>query len=578
MNRIGLGNVHEPFNNVAGVRSIRASERTTAVTNPQPLVSEWIAPQRDPPASQLSCSIGSALREAAARWPERDAVIYRHQPAVMDTVWSYSEINQITESLAAALLHRGYQPGDRIGVWAPNCPEWILLEYAIAKAGLVLVALNPLYKRAELEFVLRDSRIAGLFHADEIGGSSPAPIIEAAAANAPDLREYLPFSGIHALVRKAGRQPAVGVEVDPAGTFMIQYTSGTTGTPKAVRLSHGAITTTAMNSYRLWGLTEGSRVCHGFPLFHVGGSGNSVPGAALNGASTLPLYIFKAGITLDILEREECTAFIGVPTMLLAMLEDPTIGSRSFERLQKIIVGGAPVTEELLQRCRIAFGAEVTNCYGQTETCGVTTTTLAADTDRKKTCTSGRPLAGVSVAIRNDAGLAVPRGQVGELYYRGPGAMCGYGAFPSITEPALEWIASGDLARMDEDGYVTIVGRKKEMIIRGGENLSPVEIETLMRGHPEILDVAVIGVPDQKYGEELCAVVRRAQNATATGEDIRSWCAERISRWKVPRYVEFIDEFPLTPSGKIRKFVLQDQMTDRLGLPHSPKHPTSEGK
>lgn len=513
-------------------------------------------------------TVGSSLREAAGKWPDQDAVIYRHQPAVSDVAWTYSYLDANSERLAGALLRQGYQPGERVAIWGPNCPEWILLEYAIAKAGLVLVALNPLYKLAELEFALVDSNVAGLFYADQIGGISPEPIISQACGQARSLRNAHAFSSIWTdLLDKAPSDP-VGLEVGPDSTFMIQYTSGTTGTPKAVRLSHQAITTTARNSYHLWGLGEGSRVCHGFPLFHVGGSGNSIPGAILNGATTLPLYIFKAAIALDILEKEKCTAFIGVPTMLIAMLDDPSIGDRSFDSLEKIIVGGAPVTTDLLERCQSIFGAEVTNCYGQTETCGVTTTTAPHDSVEKKTQTSGVPLVGVSISIRNDQGETLPHNEVGQLYYKGPGRMTGYGAFPPPDQPedTDSWIASGDLARMDSDGFVSIAGRQKEMIIRGGENLSPVEIETFMRRHPDISDVAVIGVPDEKYGEEACAVVRSAAGSIVTSNEIRQWCADRISRWKIPKYVEFVDEFPMTPSGKIQKFILQKRMTKLLGL------------
>jgi fatty-acyl-CoA synthase len=514
----------------------------------------------------LSLDMGSALARAAGRWGDREAIIYRHQPAVDDVGWSYGELDAMAGRLAAILLNIGYRPGERIAVWGPNHAEWILLEYAIAKAGLVIVALNPLYRSAELGFALADSGAAGIFYADLIGGQDPAEIIAQVRGDAPALRHLHSFSSIwrDLLEREAGKAPDIAV--DPETTFMIQYTSGTTGLPKAVRLSHRAITTTGRNSYRRWQLGEASRVCFGFPLFHVGGSGNSIPGACLNGATALPLYIFKPGITLDILERERCTTFIGVPTMLIAMLEDPSIGSRDLEAMESIIVGGAPVTRELLHKCQDIFGADVINCYGQTETCGVTASTRFEDSAEQKTETSGIALAGVSISIRDDAGRAVPHGEPGQLFYKGPGGMIGYGSGEDGASVGDDWIASGDLARMDSAGYVSIVGRKKEMIIRGGENLSPVEIEAYMREHEAVADVAVIGVPDLKYGEVACAVVRRSAGSDARAEDIRGWCTERISRWKVPEYVEFVDEFPMTPSGKIQKFVLQEAMAERLGL------------
>lgn len=527
-------------------------------------LSEWLAEGAGEPALELT--LAGALAQAAAQWPEREAVVYRHQPGLAEVAWTYRELDVLVSRLASALHAHGYAPGDRIAIWGPNHPEWILLEYAAARAGLVIVALNPLYRSRELEFTLNDSAAVGLFHADAIGAQDLAALLAELRPALPGLRHVHTFSSLWSDWLQRELPSPAAVSVDPAATFMIQYTSGTTGVPKAVRLSHRAIVTTGRNSYRRWGIGEGDRVCFGFPLFHVGGSGNSIPGACLNGATALPLFIFKPQATLDILERERCTAFIGVPTMLIAMLEDPSFAHRDFSALRSIITGGAPVTRDLLLRCREQFGAEVVNCYGQTETSGVTATTHAEDSDDKKTATSGQPLQGVSVLIRDAEGRAVPRGAVGELCYRGPGAMNGYGASEGRGEPQDGWIASGDLARMDEDGYVAIVGRSKEMIIRGGENLSPVEIEAYMREHEAIMDVAVVGVPDPRYGEVACAVIRRRGASTATAGEIRNWCAQRISRWKVPEYVEFVDEFPLTPSGKVQKFILKDRMIERLGL------------
>lgn len=535
------------------------------MTRPDPHISEWIAPGDEVAASLIDSSLGDALSRAARLWPETEALVYRHQPALPPASWTYAELDTVTARLASALLHMGFHPGERIAVWGPNHPEWVLLEYAIARAGMVIVALNPLYRSAELRFALSDSGAAGIFHAETIGATLPAEVINDVRADTPALRRVFCFTDLSRLVEEADG-PAPSVTVEPGATAMIQYTSGTTGSPKAVRLSHRALVTTGGNSYRSWHLGEGSRVCFGFPLFHVGGSGNSIPGACLNGATALPLVIFKPDITLDILERERCTAFIGVPTMLISMLDHPSFAGRDLSTMRSIIVGGAPVSRDLLRRCQDGFGAEVINCYGQTETSGVTTITHHDDTVTHKTETSGRALGGVSVSIRDENGQAVPHGQPGELHYRGPGGMTGYGSREDDASIDGGWIASGDLARMDGDGYVTIVGRKKEMIIRGGENLSPVEIEGYMREHEAVADVAVIGLPDEKYGEVACAVVRCRAGSRATAEDIRNWCTERISRWKVPEYVEFVDEFPMTPSGKIQKFKLQEAMSERLGL------------
>ncbi len=541
----------------------------TSVNDRDPLLSERIAPERERAQCRVAVGLGDALAGAARQWGEREALVYRHQPAVADVAWSYAELDATADRLAASLVAQGYRPGERIAIWGPNHPEWILLEYAIAKAGLVLVALNPLYRPGELAFALGDSNAAAIFHADLIGGAPAAMVVAEVRPDVPALRGVHAFSSIWTALLPAAPDRLPRVEVDPGEALMIQYTSGTTGVPKAVRLSHAAIATTARNSYRRWGLGEGDRVCVGFPLFHVGGSGNSVPGACLNGATLLPLHIFKPGIALDILEQEHCTAFIGVPTMLIAMLDDPSIAGRRLDALATIIVGGAPVTRDLLARCRATFGADVINCYGQTETCGVTTTTILGDGVDKKTRTSGTPLVGVSVSIRDGEGRPVPRNAIGQLFYSGPGAMTGYGSRPGVEDES-GWVASGDLATMDDDGYVAIVGRAKEMIIRGGENLSPVEIETYMKEHDAIGDVAVVGVPDPKYGEVVCAVVRLRPGHAVSGAAIRDWCAARISRWKVPHYVEFVDEFPLTPSGKIQKFRLRKDMSERLGLVEDP--------
>ena len=529
-------------------------------------LSRWTAAPEDVSGCTVELYLDDSLARAAEAWPDIEAVIYRHQPALDDVAWTYADLDKRVSALAFGLRSLGFRPGERIAIWAANHPEWVLLEYAIARAELVLVALNPLYSATELRFVLEHSNAAGVFHADLIGDVRPADILNSLKGDLPCLRHCFPFSALDDVACVPGELSSVPSTRHPSDTFMIQYTSGTTGDPKAVRLSHRALTTTGRNSYALWGIGAGSRVCFGFPLFHVGGSGNSIPGACLVGATALPLYIFKANIALDILEHERCTAFIGVPTMLLLMLDDPSFVGRDLSALKSIIIGGAPVAKELLLRCRHHFGAEVINCYGQTETSGVTTSTRFVDSDAKQIATNGQPLVGVSLEIRNNRGDCVARREVGELFYRGPGGMIGYGSGDDTDRIADGWIASGDLAQMDDDGYVSIVGRKKEMIIRGGENLSPIEIESYMKEHGAIADVAVIGVPDARYGEVACAVVRLRPDAVIESADILDWCRERISRWKVPECIEFVEGFPMTPSGKIQKFKLQEIMIKRLGL------------
>jgi fatty-acyl-CoA synthase len=410
--------------------------------------------------------------------------------------------------------------------------------------------------------------VVAIFLADSVGNTVMHEVIDAAAADVPTLRQRYSFTrDLEILLQEAPAQYSLP-DVDPASLFMIQYTSGTTGTPKAAHLAHNGVATAARNSYRWWEFGSSDRVCHGFPLFHVGGSGNSTPGAMLVGATTLPLYIFKARQTLDILERERCTGFLGVPSMLTAMLEDSTFKQRDLSALRIIIVGGAPVSLKLLRECEAAFGAQIINGYGQTETCGVTCSTLASDSIEHKTQTSGIPLPGISIKIVDSNGAIVPLGSPGELCYDGPGKMLGYGN-TEANQRAFDndgWLRTGDLATMNEQGYLRIVGRAKEMIIRGGENLSPAEIENYLLEHPDIAEAAVIGLPDAKYGEEVCAVLRATNSEHASAEEIRAWCAEQVSRWKVPRYVVFVEALPMTPSGKIKKFILQETMIDHFGL------------
>lgn len=514
-------------------------------------------------------SLGEVLSNAAQMWPDREAVVYTHQPAISDTRWTYRQLNSMAGRLASSLLERGYQRGDAVAVWGPNHPEWILLEYGLAKAGLTLVALNPLYKSSELKYALNASDVKAIFHADKVGETDLAETISAIRHEVPLLQGVYSFSrDLDTFLSTSGDIAVDKGEVSPDDVLMIQYTSGTTGKPKAAQLTHAAITRTAKLSYQRWGFDEGSRVCHGFPLFHVGGSGNSIPGAALNGVTTLPLYIFKADQTLDILEKEQCSGFIGVPTMVTAMLDHPSFRERDFSSMKRIVLGGAQVPAYLINRCEELFGVEVLNCYGQTETCGVTTSTVGSDSVEIKSSTSGRPLDGVSVKITDKQGDIVPRGVTGELCYQGAGRMSGYRdkqANQAVFDPE-GWLRSGDLARMDGMGNITVVGRSREMIIRGGENLSPSEIEAYMLEHPQIADVAVIGLPDKKYGEEACAVVILTGDATADADEIRDWCREQVSRWKVPRYVAFVDEFPTTHSGKVKKFELQKLMLRRFSI------------
>lgn len=530
----------------------------------------WIGSVDDPGRDTIA--IGAAVSRSAAAWPEAEAVVFSCQPGVEDVRWTFSELNALTSRLARALIASGYQQGERIAIWAPNHPHWILLEYAIAKAGMVIVAINPLYKEAELKFALNASDVVAIFHAGTVGGTPARANIDAVRAGTPSLR------GVYSLITDVGRllaaAPGSGElpSPNPEDLFMIQYTSGTTGVPKAAWLPHGSIATISARTYERWGFGAGDRVCHGFPMFHVGGSGNSTPGSLIVGATTLPIHIFRASEALDILEQERCTGFIGVPSMLTAIMEEGSLSSRDLSALKRIIVGGASVPSPFLRRCEDMFGVEMLNGYGQTESCGVSASVRPGDDADKKIATSGLALPGVSLKVVDGDGRVQPCGVPGELCADGPGKMLRYGD-EEATRQAFDddgWLKTGDIATMDEGGYVTIVGRLKDMIIRGGENLYPAEIEAYLIEHPDIAEAAVIGLPDEKYGEEMCAVLRPSCSDHADAETIRAWCRDRVSRWKVPRYIAFVETLPATLSGKIKKHELIPEMRARFGP--SPEH------
>ncbi|MCC5810971.1 MAG: AMP-binding protein [Ectothiorhodospiraceae bacterium] len=516
----------------------------------------------------LNTCLGDALSHAAKQWPDTEAVVYSSQPETGNVRWTYRELDTLSGRLARAMLARGYAQGDRVAVWAPNHPQWILLEYALARAGLIIVALNPLYKQRELAFALNASQVKGVFHADQVGDVFLRDLIDQVRTAVPTLRYTHSLSaGIDALLEIDDYSHELPL-VRPEDVLMIQYTSGTTGQPKAPQISHSAVTSMAKHAYQRWGFGPGDRVCHGFPLFHVGGSGNSTPGAMMVGATTLPLYIFKAHRTLDILEQERCTGFIGVPTMLQAMLNEPGFSKRDLSALKVIIMGGAPVPLKLLRECESAFGARILNGYGQTESSGVISTTVTDDSPVRRSETSGRALPGVSLKVVDEQRCIVPHGTMGELCYRGPGRMLGYRNIAEEQQPfdADGWLFTGDLATMDAEGFIRIVGRTREMIIRGGENLSPAEIEDYLLEHSAIDQAAVIGLPSVKYGEEVCAVLISNKPEPPSVDALIDWCHWRMSRWKVPRYIVFVDDFPTTPSGKVRKFLLKEQMIQHLGL------------
>ena len=536
------------------------------MSKPNLNLSEWV--DELPESELMSISLGELIESTATKFPETEALVYSNQPDVDDIRWTYKDLNDMSTNLAKGFIDIGFKRGDTVGVWGPNHPEWILAEYALAKAGLKLVTLNPLYKEQELIFALNTVSATGLIHADVIGGALSIEIIDKIKSEIPSLNYIYTFDeGLKKLMSHGENSEAILPNVNPDDIFMIQYTSGTTGVPKAAQMSHKALITSSKNSHVRWQISSNQRVCHGFPLFHIGGSACMTLGAAATGAVSLPLYIFKPDVTLNILQNERCSIFIGAPVLLTAMLEVPNFKEYDLSSLKCLVVGGSNPPIELLKKFSEAFKADVINGYGMTETCGLTSTALPNDPPELKAI-AGLALPGVSLKVVNDEYKVVENDVPGELLYKGPGLMQGYGNLPDGSSGINSdgWFPTGDLATMNKDGYINIVGRAKEMIIRGGENLYPIEIENYLLEHPGVLEVAVIGLPDKKYDEECCAVVRVDSESLAEPQELKEWCKDRISRWKIPRYIFFVSSFPITPSGKIQKYKLQEQYISELNL------------
>lgn len=527
-------------------------------------LAEWVGDLSEANIAQIS--IGELLSEAALKYPDSEALVYAHQPDIKEQRWTYAELDAVSTNLAKGFLDLGLSQGDAVGVWGPNHPEWIIIEYALAKAGLKLVTLNPLYKSKELIFALNTSQVVALVHAKNIPNIDVDEIVSELKKDVPSLAHTLNFhEDLQNLIDEGEKKEFLLQPPKPSEVFMIQYTSGTTGVPKAAQMTHQGLITTSRNSHIRWNISHEQKVAHGFPLFHIGGSACMTLGACSLGATSLPLYIFKPSVTLDILEKEECSTFIGAPVLLTAMMEDPTFSQRSFPKLATIVVGGSNPPLEFLKKCEQAFQVSMINGYGMTETCGLTSTALPNDPPSLKAI-AGIAMPGVSLKIVGQENETLSCDETGELFYKGPGLMKGYSNLEDGTSGILEdgWFPTGDLATMNRDGYINIVGRAKEMIIRGGENLYPIEIENYLLEHPGVLEVAVIGLPDEKYDEECCAVIRNDSSQLTNEIELKDWCESRISRWKIPRYIFFTDSFPVTPSGKIQKFKLQQKYAELI--------------
>jgi fatty-acyl-CoA synthase len=544
-------------------------------------------------APLLGDTIGQHFDAVAARFGDRDALVVRHQ----DIRWTWNDLKARVDDFAAGLITLGLAPGDRIGIWSPNNAEWVIAQFATAKAGLILVNINPAYRVAELEYALNKVGCAALITAvafkssDYLGmlrGLAPALASskpgELDAAKLPHLKiviqigeseqpGMLRFADILARGANAGHTAvdALAPRLQFDDPINIQFTSGTTGLPKGATLTHHNILNNGLFIGDTMALTPDDRICIPVPLYHCFGMVLGNLACMTHGSAMVyPNDAFDPLATLECVEAERCTGLYGVPTMFIAQLQHAEFGRFDLSSLRTGIMAGSPCPIEVMKQVvgRMHMD-QVTICYGMTETSPVSTQTAIDDPLDKRVGTVGRIHPHVEVKIVDEAGRIVAPGETGELCTRGYSVMRGYWDDPERTAEAIDaagWMHTGDLATMDEDGYFNIVGRIKDMVIRGGENIYPREIEEYLYRHPKIADVQVIGVPDEKYGEELCAWIRLAPGETADEEEIRTFCRGQIAHYKVPRYIRFVDEYPMTVTGKVQKFVMREQTIAELGL------------
>ncbi len=557
----------------------------------EPLSQSYVHGTSDTPL--LGDTIGVHLHRIAERYPDRDALIVPFQ----GVRYSYAELDRRTDELAAGLLALGLSPGDRIGIWSQNNAEWVVTQFATAKAGLILVNINPAYRLAELEYALNKVGCRALITspafksshyldmlatlAPELGSCAPGQL---RSAKLPHLEtvirlgsEHTPgtlrFDDVAAGGRDADRKRLAELQDqlqfdDPIN---IQFTSGTTGTPKGATLTHHNILNNGFFIGEALRLTLDDRVCIPVPLYHCFGMVLGNLACVTHGAAMVyPSEGFDPGAVLTTVQEERCTAVYGVPTMFIAELDLPDFAGYDLSSLRTGIMAGSPCPIEVMKRVvNEMHCSEMTIAYGMTETSPVSFQTSADDPIERRVTTVGRVHPHIEVKIVDTNGHVVPSGTPGQLLTRGYSVMLGYWDDEERTAEAVDragWMKTGDLATIDEDGYCQIVGRLKDMVIRGGENVYPREIEEYLYRHPKILDVQVFGVPDDRYGEEICAWVRLREGEQSNEEEIRGFCRGQIAHYKIPRYIKFVTEFPTTVTGKIQKYVMRREMAAELGI------------
>lgn len=510
----------------------------------------------------VECTVGRLLQDTAAAVPDAVALVAGAAEPGERRRWSYAELLAEAEAVAGALLDH-VEPGERLGVWAPNVPRWQVVQFGAALAGLTVVTLNPAYTAAEATYALGQSRCAAVVAAGEVRGRNFQHVVESVREDLPLLRHVIDMEA--GSRRSAGPSgPGVALpEVDPASPAMIQYTSGTTGFPKGAVLSHRAMVNNARLFARRFAIAPGSVWLNPLPMFHVGGCGFGAMGAMWN-RSPHVVTAFDPGLALELIEAERAAFFPGVPTMLVAMMEHPRFADTDLSSLEVIMSGGTTVPPELVSRVESAFGARFGAIFGQTEMGGVMCQSLPEDVTEDKTARVGRPLEQTAMKVVDPAtGRIVPCGEIGEFHVRGVGQLLGYFDRPDATAEAVDaegWFHTGDLGTMDERGYVAVTGRLKDMIIRGGENIYPREIEDLLHTEPGIAEVAVVGVPDDYWGEQVAAVVRPAAGVEPDPDGWQARVRARLSGQKTPRRWFVTDSMPLTAGGKIQKFRLLEQI------------------
>ncbi|MFE1445665.1 AMP-binding protein [Streptomyces olivaceoviridis] len=514
------------------------------------------------PTVLLGDTIGANLDRAVATWPDREALV----DVPSGRRWTYAEFGADVEELARALAAGGITKGDRVGIWAVNCPEWVLVQYATARIGAIMVNINPAYRTHEAEYVLRQSGVSLLVASLSHRTSDYRAMAEQVRGNCPELREvvYIGDPSWEELLRRATPE-APYAELSCDDPINIQYTSGTTGFPKGATLSHHNILNNGYFVGESIAYTEQDRICIPVPFYHCFGMVMGNLAATSHGACmVIPARSFDPAATLEAVQRERCTSLYGVPTMFIAELNLPDFASYDLSSLRTGIMAGSPCPVEVMKRVVAEMHMEqVSICYGMTETSPVSLQTRIEDDLEHRTATVGRVLPHLEVKVVDPAtGVTQPRGAAGELCTRGYSVMLGYWNEPEKTAEAIDagrWMHTGDLAVMREDGYVEIVGRIKDMIIRGGENIYPREIEEFLYAHPKIRDVQVVGVPHERYGEEVLACVIPSDPADPlTLEELRDFCAGRLAHYKIPSRLQLLDAFPMTVSGKVRKVELRD--------------------